>query len=76
VRNGVYRKRNAVLYANLAQQFGDVGFYGALSDAEWGANFLVRAAFHQHLQDFLLSVGKCGVGRQDVCVRPNCSYVQ
>jgi hypothetical protein len=29
----MYRKRDAVLYANLAQKFGYLGFHGALSDA-------------------------------------------
>ncbi len=41
MRNRMDRKRDAVLYANLTHQFGDMGFDGALPDAQWGANFLV-----------------------------------
>ena len=43
MRNGMDRKRDAVLYANLAHQFGDVGFDGALPDAQWGAYFVMEA---------------------------------
>jgi hypothetical protein len=33
MRNRMYRKLNAVLHANFAQQLGYVGFHGALFDA-------------------------------------------
>src|SRR5256712_13959527 len=66
MRNSMDRKRDAVLYANLAHQFGDVGFDGALPDAQWGAYFLVRLASHQPLQNFFLAICKRHlVGRED-----------
>src|SRR5438132_10828462 len=58
MRYGVYGKSNAILHAYLAHQLGHMGFDGALLDAQLGADFLVRPAYHQHLQNLLFPIRK------------------
>src|SRR5205809_1273276 len=47
--NGMHSECDPVLHSNLAHQLGYVRLDRALPDAQWGADFLVRAPFHQHL---------------------------
>ena len=42
-------ERDPVPHSNLAHQLGYVRLDRALPDAQWGADFLVRSPFHQHL---------------------------
>src|SRR5207249_10570026 len=58
MRYGVYGKSNAILHAYLAHQLSHMGFDGALLDAQLGADFLVRPAYHQHLQNLLFPIRK------------------
>ena len=70
MRDGMYRKRDAVLYPYLPHQLGHVRLDGAFLDAESGADFLVRSARGQQFESFLLPVGKgCPTDRKDAPAR-------
>src|SRR5258708_36673296 len=56
--DGVDGEGDAVLHAYFAHQFCYVSFYGALFYAQGGADFFVGTAGYQHLENFLLAVGK------------------
>src|SRR5260370_182061 len=58
MRNGMYRKRKAILETSLAHQLGNVGFHRALFDASCAANFLVRSPSPKHVQNPFLADGK------------------
>jgi len=58
MRNRMHRQRDAVLYSDLAHEFGHVRLDRALFDAEGGADFFVGAAGYQHLQNFFFAVGE------------------
>src|SRR5438477_7021201 len=49
VCNGMHGECDPILHPNLAHQLGYVRLDRALPDAQWGADFLVRSPFHQHL---------------------------
>src|SRR5207245_10480842 len=49
VCNGMHGECDPILPSNLAHQLGYVRLDRALPDAQWGADFLVRAPFYQHL---------------------------
>src|SRR5258708_35576174 len=56
--DGMDGEGDAVLHAYFAHQFCYVSFYGALFYAQGGADFFVGTAGYQHLENFLLAVGK------------------
>ena len=70
VRNGMHRKRNPVLHPYFSHQLGDVRLHGALFDAQRRTDLFVRAARHQHFQNFLFAVSKGhATGREDASRR-------
>src|SRR5690242_9671801 len=58
MRDGVYGKRNSILYANFAHQFRNVRFYGALLNPKSRANLLVGTTSHEHLENLFFAVSK------------------
>ena len=49
VCNGMHGECDPILHSDLAHQLGYVRLDRAVPDAQWGADFLVRSPFHQHL---------------------------
>ena len=55
MRNGVYRKRDAVLHSDFAHQFGHVRFDGSLFNSQHHSDFFVRSSCHQQFENFLFA---------------------
>src|ERR1700686_3193488 len=55
-------KIGAAANAKLAEQIGDMEFYGALGDVQTAANFLIGKIFEERIENFLFTATQIGDG--------------
>src|ERR1051325_11475397 len=64
--NGMHGQCNPILHPYLAHQLRNVGLHSALLNAKLASDLLIGTTSHEHLQYFLLAIGKSDAsGRED-----------